>query len=171
MACRVWHETKINYVFIFEYDTRHYLDWRQLSEVSVLLLSSLLEVDANMSQLPCWCFFMLGLFMQINFHQVGGESIYLYYPVMLLSISVALLFNPIKIFYFRTRMWLLYSLVSLVPLVCQIITNFTQWRLLLAGIYPVEWRDFYMGDMFCSLTYSMAVSCASHQLVFKLTIS
>ncbi|KAF1847805.1 SPX-domain-containing protein [Cucurbitaria berberidis CBS 394.84] len=36
LACRVWHETKINYVFIFEYDTRHYLDWRQLSEVCVL---------------------------------------------------------------------------------------------------------------------------------------
>lgn len=33
----------------------------------------------------------------------------------------------------------------------------TQWRLLLAGIYPVEWRDFYLGDMFCSLTYSMSV--------------
>ncbi|KAJ4377246.1 Xenotropic and polytropic retrovirus receptor 1 [Neocucurbitaria cava] len=107
LACRVWHETKINYVFIFEYDTRHFLDWRQLSE--------------------------------INFHKVGGDSIYLYYPVILIAISVAYLFNPLKIFYFRTRMWLLYSL----------------WRLLLAGIYPVEWRDFYMGDMFCSLTYTM----------------
>ncbi|KAL1593858.1 Xenotropic and polytropic retrovirus receptor 1 [Paraconiothyrium brasiliense] len=30
-----------------------------------------------------------------------------------------------------------------------------QWRLICAGWYPVEWRDFYMGDMFCSLTYSM----------------
>ncbi|KAF1918641.1 SPX domain-containing protein [Ampelomyces quisqualis] len=36
LACRVWHETKINYVFIFEYDTRHFLDWRQLSEVRIL---------------------------------------------------------------------------------------------------------------------------------------
>ncbi|RMZ68291.1 SPX N-terminal [Pyrenophora seminiperda CCB06] len=122
LACRVWHENKINYVFIFEYDTRHHLDWRQLSE------------------LPCWCLFMLGLFMQINFHQVGGESVYLYYPVMLIGATVALLFCPFKIFYFRTRMWLLYSL----------------WRLCLAGIYPVEWRDFYLGDMFCSLTYSMS---------------
>ena len=55
---------------------------------------------------------MLGLFMQINFHQVGGEDLYLYYPVILIGISVALLFNPLRIFYFRTRMWLLYSLVS-----------------------------------------------------------
>jgi len=121
LACRVWYENKINYVFIFEYDTRHFLDWRQLAE------------------LPCWCFFMLGLFMQINFHQVGGDHMYPYYPVILIGISVAILLNPLKIFYFRTRMWLLYSL----------------WRLLLAGIYPVEWRDFYLGDMFCSLTYSL----------------
>ncbi|KAH8732056.1 EXS family-domain-containing protein [Phaeosphaeriaceae sp. PMI808] len=70
---------------------------------------------------------------------VGGEDVYLYFPVMLISISVVLLFNPLRIFYFRTRMWLLYSL----------------WRLLLAGVYPVEWRDFYLGDMFCSLTYTM----------------
>ncbi|KAF1968743.1 EXS-domain-containing protein [Bimuria novae-zelandiae CBS 107.79] len=61
LDCRVWASSKINYVFIFEYDTRHHLDWRQLSE----------------------------------------------------------------------------------------------WRLICAGWYPVEWRDFYMGDMFCSLTYSM----------------
>jgi hypothetical protein len=33
IACRVWHNSKINYVFVFEYDTRHHLDWRQLAEV------------------------------------------------------------------------------------------------------------------------------------------
>jgi hypothetical protein len=37
---------------------------------------------------------------------------YLYYPVILIGLAVAVLFNPLKIFYFRTRMWLLYSLVS-----------------------------------------------------------
>lgn len=33
-----------------------------------------------------------------------------------------------------------------------------QWRLLLAGLYPVEFRDFFLGDMYCSLTYALAVS-------------
>ncbi|KAJ8104862.1 hypothetical protein OPT61_g10528 [Boeremia exigua] len=122
LACRVWHEHKINFVFIFEYDTRHFLDWRQLAE------------------LPCWYFALLGLTMQLNFHRVGGEALYLYWPVILIGLSVLLLVNPFRIFYYRSRMWLLYSL----------------WRLLLAGIYPVEWRDFYLGDMFCSLTYSMS---------------
>lgn len=31
--CSIWMRAKINYVFIFEFDTRHNLDWRQLSEV------------------------------------------------------------------------------------------------------------------------------------------
>lgn len=33
-----------------------------------------------------------------------------------------------------------------------------QFRLLLAGIYPVEFRDFFLGDMYCSQTYAMGVS-------------
>ncbi|KAJ4346898.1 Xenotropic and polytropic retrovirus receptor 1 [Didymosphaeria variabile] len=32
LDCRVWLTSKINYVFVFEYDTRHHLDWRQLAE-------------------------------------------------------------------------------------------------------------------------------------------
>ncbi|KAL8961542.1 MAG: hypothetical protein Q9193_001915 [Seirophora villosa] len=32
------------------------------------------------------------------------------------------------------------------------------FRLLLAGIYPVEFRDFFLGDMYCSQTYAMGVS-------------
>ena len=34
LACQFWTKSKVNYVFIFEFDTRHYLDWRQLCEVS-----------------------------------------------------------------------------------------------------------------------------------------
>jgi EXS family len=31
--CWVWNETKINYTFIFEFDTKHHLDYRQYLEV------------------------------------------------------------------------------------------------------------------------------------------
>jgi hypothetical protein len=34
LCCRLWTASKVNYVFIFEFDTRHTLDWKQLSEVS-----------------------------------------------------------------------------------------------------------------------------------------
>ena len=30
--------------------------------------------------------------------------------------------------------------------------------MILAGLYPVEFRDFFLGDMYCSQTYSMGVS-------------
>lgn len=33
LDCRVWQRAKVNYAFIFEFDTRHHVDWRQLSEV------------------------------------------------------------------------------------------------------------------------------------------
>lgn len=36
LAARVWTKAKVNYAFIFEFDTRHHLDWRQLSEVRSL---------------------------------------------------------------------------------------------------------------------------------------
>lgn len=54
--------------------------------------------------------------MYLNFSQVGGPDVYVYFPVMLIGFSVAVLFNPLKIIYFRTRMWLLYSLVSIFTL-------------------------------------------------------
>lgn len=35
LACRIWHRSKVNYTFVFEFDTRRQiLDWRQLTEVS-----------------------------------------------------------------------------------------------------------------------------------------
>lgn len=36
LDCRIWTQAKINYPFIFEFDTRHNVDWHQLSEVSIL---------------------------------------------------------------------------------------------------------------------------------------
>jgi hypothetical protein len=61
--------------------------------------------------------------MYLNFSQTGGDHMYVYYPVILIGISVAVLFNPLKVFYFRTRMWLLYSLVSTSILVSKEITK------------------------------------------------
>ncbi|KAL8791151.1 MAG: hypothetical protein Q9195_006048 [Heterodermia aff. obscurata] len=119
--CWVWTKAKINYVFIFEFDTRHNLDWHQLSE------------------LPCLLFFLLGLFLWLNFQQTGADAMYLYWPVALIILTIIILLFPGPILYHRSRHWWAYS-------------NF---RLLLAGIYPVEFRDFFLGDMYCSQTYSM----------------
>ncbi|KAF5025967.1 hypothetical protein F66182_1935 [Fusarium sp. NRRL 66182] len=98
--CLLWNKNKVNYPFIFEFDQRHHLDWRELA------------------QFPSFFFLVLGLFMWLNFSRYGDPDMYIYYPVILIFVTI--------------------------------------WRLLLAGLYPVEFRDFFLGDIYCSLTYSTA---------------
>ncbi|KAI9830356.1 MAG: hypothetical protein M1819_005737 [Sarea resinae] len=121
LACGVWARNKINYVFVFEFDTRHNLDWRQLAE------------------LPCFFIFLLGLFLFLNFQAFVSDAMFLYCPVILIGLTVLIIFFPAPILYHRSRSWFLYS----------------HWRLLLSGLYPVEFRDFFLGDMYGSETYSM----------------
>ncbi|KAI9753641.1 MAG: hypothetical protein M4579_005050 [Chaenotheca gracillima] len=90
-------------------------------------------------QIPCFFVFLEGFFMWLNFQRLGSEKMFIYYPVILIGLTVLMLFFPAKVLYHRSRTWWLYS----------------NWRLLLAGIYPVEFRDFFLGDQYCSQTYSM----------------
>ena len=122
LDCRMWTRNRINYQFIFEYDARHTLDWRELSE------------------LPCFFLFLNGLFLWLNFRQKSGDGFFLYWPVILIAITLVIIALPFKIIYYQARRW----------------WGFSIWRLLFAGLYPVEFRDFYLGDMFCSLTYTMS---------------
>ncbi|KAJ5562932.1 hypothetical protein N7461_001693 [Penicillium sp. DV-2018c] len=119
LDCMIWTKSKINHAFVFEYDTRHTLEWRQLLEI------------------PSLFFFMMGLFMWLNFSWYN--HMYVYWPVVLIGLSVIIVFLPARILYHRSRKWFAFS----------------NWRLLLAGIYPVEFRDFFLGDMYCSQTYAM----------------
>ncbi|GAM84032.1 hypothetical protein ANO11243_020230 [Dothideomycetidae sp. 11243] len=123
LACRVWHRSKVNYTFCFEFDTRRQvLDWRQLTEI------------------PSVLYFLLGVTIWLNFRQIGGPGLFLWWPVIITGLVLVVLLNPLPILYPKSRQWFAYSL----------------WRLLFAGIYPVEFRDFFMGDLFCSETYAMA---------------
>lgn len=121
LDCRIFTNAKVNYIFIFEFDTRHNLDWRQLSE------------------LPAFFFFLLGLCIWLNFSHIGGDTMYLWWPVVYAAVVGTILFLPAPVLYHESRKWFLYSLS----------------RLLFPGIYSVEWRDFFLGDMLCSQTYSM----------------
>lgn len=89
--------------------------------------------------MPAFFLLLLGIILWLNFKQVGGLEMYTYWPVVLIGVSAIALFLPAHAFYHRARHWFLYS----------------NWRLSLAGIYPVEFRDFFLGDMFCSQTFAM----------------
>jgi len=118
----VFSKFKVNYVFIFEFETRHNLDWKQLSEM------------------PAYFWFLLGFFIWCNFGYFGESGgMYIYWPVILVGLAVVLLCCPPPLFYPRSRGWFLFS----------------NWRLLLAGVFPVEFRDFFLGDMYCSQTYAL----------------
>ncbi|KAH8125142.1 hypothetical protein FP744_10009590 [Trichoderma asperellum] len=120
--CSIWMRNKVNYQFIFEFDQRSMLDWRQLAEF------------------PSFFLLLLGVTMWVNFSRYGDDSMYLYYPVVLIGLSVLIILLPFPVLSYKSRRWFAYS----------------HWRLLLSGLYPVEFRDFFLGDMYCSLTYSMA---------------
>ncbi|KAI1000348.1 hypothetical protein K3495_g7847 [Podosphaera aphanis] len=122
LNCYAWIRNKINYTMIFEFDSRHTLDWKELTEIPSLMIA------------------LLGLCAWLNFSKYGTNQFYIYWPVVLVSVTMSLLFLPAPTTFYRSRRWLLY----------------THWRLLLAGVYPVEFRDFFMGDIYCSLTYVMA---------------
>jgi len=94
LDCRIWTLTKINYPFIFEFDQRHHLDWRQLAEF------------------PSICFLLLGFFVWLNFSLLGSPSMFLYFPCILVGVTFILLFLPAPTLWHRSRRWFLYSHVS-----------------------------------------------------------
>lgn len=92
--CYMWTGNKINYPFIFEFDTRNSLDWRQLSTF------------------PSFFLMLFGIFFWINFTRYGTEEMYLYYPVILIGVTLFILLLPAPVLWYRSRQWLMYSHVS-----------------------------------------------------------
>ncbi len=92
LDCRMWTKNKVNYPFIFEFDARNFLDWRQLAEF------------------PSFFFALFGIFLWLNFSRLGDwEAMYLYYPVILIGITAVILFFPAPILHHKARRWFLYS--------------------------------------------------------------
>jgi hypothetical protein len=94
LDCRMWTSNKINYPFIFEFDLREHLDWRQVAEF------------------PSFFLLLFGIIIWLNFSQYGSPDMYLYYPVILIGVSLAVLFFPAPILRYKSRRWFLYAHVS-----------------------------------------------------------
>ena len=95
LACRIWTRNKVNYPFIFEFDTRNNLEWKQLAEF------------------PSFFFALFGLFIWLNFSGLGDwEDMFLYFPTILICISLLILFLPFPILHHKARRWFLYSHVG-----------------------------------------------------------
>ena len=94
LDCSVWTRNKINYQFVFEFDARYNLDWRQLSEF------------------PSFLILLLGLFVWLNFSRYGAPEMFIYYPVILIFVTALIIFFPGPLFFYRSRRWFVYSHVS-----------------------------------------------------------
>lgn len=71
---RIFSRAKVNYQFVFEFDARHTLDWRQLCEI------------------PSVFFSVLALVMYFNFTlRLGGEVMYIWWPVVLVGLSIIIM--------------------------------------------------------------------------------
>lgn len=91
LNCRQWNKNKVNYPFIFEFDPRNHLDWRQLSEF------------------PCFFMLLFGIIFWFNFSNYGSEEFFLWYPVVLVALSVFIFLLPAPILAHKARSWFVYS--------------------------------------------------------------
>ena len=116
LDCRIWNRARINYPFIFEFDARHFLNWQQLAEVG----TSHQDVAGTLigTKLPCLLLFLLGLCLWLNFQQDDTNSMFLYWPILLIAVSAIILFFPAPVMYHRSRGWFAYSNVGTYGLVC-----------------------------------------------------
>ncbi|KAG9009095.1 hypothetical protein FRB94_012491 [Tulasnella sp. JGI-2019a] len=118
----VWSHKRLNYVFIFELDLRSVLDPRMYFEIPSFLCTTLAYA------------FMLS-FCGLFDNHVDPTL----WPAIWMGVLVLVLFNPLPIFYHKSRFWLIGN-----------------WcKLLLPGFTPVEFTDFWMGDQLCSMVFTL----------------
>lgn len=90
--------------------------------------------------IPSFFFFGLGLFSWFSFNDFWPNIIPSRdWPWFFFAFALFVMFMPFNIFYLNSRRWLI----------------IVMWRLIFSGFYPVEFKDFFLGDIFCSLTYTM----------------
>ncbi|KAG4306400.1 hypothetical protein PORY_000388 [Pneumocystis oryctolagi] len=88
--CYIWTKSKINYVFIFEFNTRHNLVWKQYLEI------------------PSFIFLIFSLFFWLTFK--NSSSFFTnYYPLFFITIITIILLNPLPYFHRESRKWFVIS--------------------------------------------------------------
>ncbi|KAG9069414.1 hypothetical protein KI688_010316 [Linnemannia hyalina] len=118
----VWAKARINYKFIFEFDPRDNLDYHEYFELPILLI------------------LLLTLAVYLDFESKLTQHVATaYWPLILMSITTAIIFCPLPIAHFTARRWFISSI----------------GRILASGYYRVEFRDFFLADEMNSLSYSI----------------
>lgn len=89
-------------------------------------------------ELPAFLFWALAHCFMLSFLQVGPPLVW---PLVWLALVIVVVFNPIpNILWGHSRWWLIKSVA----------------RLGVSGLWDVGFTDFWLGDQFCSLSYSLS---------------
>lgn len=133
--CYIWHRTGINYRFIMLGEIQAKNGTQLFNNDFATSAISLKLYFATFFLVPC------AICAVMSFHW----NLLTPYGFIYLGIVVFLFLCPNGIFpYFdklvESRKWIAATFV----------------RLVLSGLYPVEFGDFFIGDIICSLTYSMS---------------
>ncbi|KAK7044716.1 signal transduction protein [Favolaschia claudopus] len=119
----VWAHSRINYIFIFEFDVRTRLDHREYVLIPSLLLSTL-----------CYAFWL-------SFAKLGAPSVSpTIWPMVWLGFAAIVMLDPLPVLFKPSRWWLLKNVA----------------KLFASGTRRVEFTDFWMGDQFCSLVFTLS---------------
>ncbi|KAG9123684.1 hypothetical protein FRC07_014276 [Ceratobasidium sp. 392] len=91
-------------------------------------------------ELPAFLFATLSYAFWLSFSRAGAEDIAsTSWPLAWVGLAIVVVANPLPIFHRSARYWLLK----------------TVGKLFVSGHTRVEFQDFWMGDQFCSLVYTM----------------
>ena len=108
----VWHNTKINYIFIFEFDTKQHLDYRQYLEVLSLLSRLTRKLPTLLTFLACVLFWL-------TFKNFWPQHINpRWYPVIFICISFGILILPFRTLHRSSRAWFAIANVYQSPFNC-----------------------------------------------------
>ncbi|KDN50194.1 hypothetical protein RSAG8_01530, partial [Rhizoctonia solani AG-8 WAC10335] len=113
----------------------------RINFIFIFELDARTVIDAReYTELPAFLFATLAYAFWFSFSRAGAETIApTTWPAMWLGLAAVVLFNPLPIFHRSARWWLLR----------------TVGKLFVSGRTRVEFKDFWMGDQFCSLVYTM----------------
>ena len=112
-----WSKSGVNHVLIFEVDPRKHLSYQRFLELGTFLM-------------VIWFISFNGFMFSfyLDFYPFAQPFIFVVFLILFLI-------NPIRIFYYQSRIWFLKKL----------------FRVFLAPFYHVGFADFWLGDQLCSL--------------------
>ena len=88
----------------------------------------------------------------LTFRNFWPDQLYAtWYPLIFVCITIGIWAFPFHIFHRSSRAW--FAIANVYPLPSRPNHRF---RILFSGLYPIEFRDFFLGDQYNSLIYSFA---------------